>query len=854
MNYALLHVGLGYLRKHLLQSLLLVLGIALGVALVVSVDIANVSADRSLTLSAETLSGGVTHRITGAASGIDETIYTELTVGLGFSDAAPYVEDYVNVIRLDGRPVRLIGIDPLAGLYSAPGENGFFDFSPPGAMTELMTVPGTALVSAELASEAGVRVGDSIRLRYGARSFDVKVAGLIDSGDSNVSESLEGVIVTDITTAQELLHKPGVLTYIDLNLDEEQPGSAKTLERIRQSLPEGVRVETSGSLTESARGMTEAFELNLLALSLLALFVGLFLIYNTVTFSVLERRPVYGTLRSIGVTGRQIMIMVLAETLILGFIGSVIGIALGIILGRGIVGLVTRTINDLYFTLTVTGFSVSSYTIIKGIMLGLCASFLAAAIPSVEASRVMPAGVLRRSQIEGLVIKSIPYLTAFGLGFIGLGALLLYVRDSSLGLSLVSLFLILLGASFLVPFCTSVLMPVFSAIAGRAGVIMRMAPRNVVRSISRTGVAIASLTVAVSVIVSVDIMIGSFRTTVEDWLDYTLNADIFITLPSGNIGSDAGMDPEIRGMVKGFPGIERVAAARRVDLRSDQYGRFILLAVTEDIAVNNRKFLWSEAEGESLWNKVENGSVLISESFAYRNEITPGPGNTVLLPTDEGEREFPVAGVYYDYGSQAGVVLMSDAVYRRNWNDSRITSLAAYVSPGRDVGQTLNGLRSSLEPDYGLVFKSNRALKESAIDTFDRTFTITSALRILVIIVAFVGVLSSLMSLQLERVREFGVLRALGMTVSQMRRLMFVENGIIGLTAGVLSLPLGAALSLILIYVVNLRSFGWTLGFSASPRYFIEALVIAFAAALFAGIYPALRSGREKTAALIREE
>lgn len=856
MNYPLLKVGFSYVKKHLLQSSLLVLGIALGVALVVSVDLANRSADRSLVLSTEVFTGGITHRIRGDNEGIDEDLYRDLQVGLGIREIVPYVEDYVNAAGHGGRPLRLVGIDPFAELNSAsgPGPGGLFDRLPRGALVQLLTEQGTVLMSGNLASEFGVDAGDIVELDYGARRIRVRIAGLIDSGDKNITGGVDGVLITDISTAQELLDKRGVLTYIDLAIDSDTAEGVKTLGRIREILPPGVVIDHPGSVIDSTRRLTDAFELNLLALSLLALFVGVFLIYNTVTFSVLQRRPVYGTLRALGVTGRQILNMVLIETLVLGLIGSVAGVALGIILGRGIVGLVTMTINDLYFTLTVTDFSVSGYTLIKGALLGIFASFLAAVIPALEASRVEPAGVLRRSRLESLVIKSMPFLTLSGAGLIGLGALFLYMPPQSLGMSLVSLFLILLGASLLVPQGTRLLMRLFSVFVGRAGVISRMAPRNVRRSISRTGVAIASLTVAVSVIVSVDIMIGSFRTTVIDWLDYTLNADIFITAASGNISSSAGIDPELQGRVAVLPGIDRVAAARRVALRTREYGGFNLYAVTEDIAVKNRKFLWSEAGEAGLWRRVQNGSVLVSESFAYRNGIKPAPGGTVRLPVSGGLREFEVSGIYYDYGSQSGTVLIAAPVYRDYWKDTQISSLAVYVSPGHDVESILNRLRLSLAPEYNLIFQSNRALRESAIDTFDRTFTITSALRILVILVAFIGVFSSLMSLQLERVREFGVLRAVGMTTAQLRRMAFIENGIIGTAAGLFSLPVGVVLSLVLIYVVNLRSFGWTLEFAARPRYFIEAVVIALVAAVCAGIYPAFRMGREKTASLIRDE
>ncbi|MEQ9617598.1 MAG: FtsX-like permease family protein [Deltaproteobacteria bacterium] len=854
MNFSLLNVSIGYISKHGLQSFLLVLGIALGVALVVSVDLANQSANRSLALSTETLTGGFSHRITADGSGIEERLYRELTLVPGVRAISPHVEGYVKAPPLDGRTFRILGIDPLAGAGPGRGERSYMEYVPEGALDELLTEPGGVLVSGDISSKYELDVGTTLELEYGADTIAVRVIGIIDTGEESVPESLGGVFIADISTAQELLGKIGLLTYIDIAVDEDTPEGKAALSRIREILPAGARVERPGNLAESTRSMTRAFELNLLALSLLALFVGVFLIYNTVTFSVLQRREMYGTLRALGVTRRQVFGMVLSEALVIGLIGALAGLALGVLLGRGIVGLVTRTINDLYFTLTVTDFTVSYYTLLKGLLLGVAASVFAALIPAAEASGVKPAGAFRRSLLESSLLKSIPVLSLIGIALLLLGVFAIYLPGSGLGLSLVSLFLILLGSSFLVPLATNRLTRLYSVLLRRAGAVYRMAPGNIIRSISRTGVAIASLTIAVSVIVSVDIMIGSFRTTVADWLDYTLNADIFISMPSGSISGDAGIDPGIIDRLKGVPGVDRAATVRRVILNTPRYGRLNLVAVTEDVGIKNRKFLWSESGGADLWKKMQSGSVLVSESFANRNGIKHVPGAVVELPTDSGSMEFKISGVYYDYGAQGGIVLMSDELYREYWKDRLITSVAAFVSPGSDVGRVMEEMRNSISGRYNLTLRSNRGLKESAIDTFDRTFTITTALRILVVIVAFIGVLSSLMSLQLERAREFGVLRALGVTVSQLRRMTFLENGIIGLTAGMLSIPIGVVLSLILIYVVNLRSFGWTLEFSAEPRYFIEALVIALVAAVCAGIYPAFRIGKLNTASLMREE
>jgi len=297
-----------------------------------------------------------------------------------------------------------------------------------------------------------------------------------------------------------------------------------------------------------------------------------------------------------------------------------------------------------------------------------------------------------------------------------------------------------------------------------------------------------------------------------------------------------------------------VATARRLGLRSHAYGPFNLLAVTEDLAIKNKRFIWKETDAVVLWQSVLEGAVLVSEPFAYRNAIKPEYGNTVELLTDKGPKEFRVAGIYYDYGNQTGTVLMSDKVYRSLWNDDLVTSLAANVAPGKDAEKTADELALLLSEQYNLTVRSNRALKETALNTFDRTFKVTGALRLLVLVVAFIGVFSSLMALQLERVKEFGVLRAIGMTVSQLRAMTFLENGFIGVTAGLLSLPVGLLLSAILIYVVNPRSFGWTIDFVLKPSFILEGLAISVFAALCGGIYPAILIGRDKTAYLLREE
>ena len=854
MNYPLLHLTTGYIRKHLLQNVLLILGIAFGVALIVSVDIANQSASRSFMLSKELLSTKSTHHILGVYSDFDEQIYQDLRLKLGVHDLVPTVEDYVNVPELGGRAVKLLGTDFFADLLFYDNRQSAISNIAQHDLTELIAKPGTALISSQLAKSAGIDAGDIIEVNYGSKALSIKIIGLLDSKNDELSKSMGGLLLTDISTAQELLDKIGFLSQIDLLIDEDTPLGIQELELIRDYLPSGVEIKEKSLLIGSAKNLTRSFELNLLALSLLALFVGVFLIYNIVSFSVIQRRSIIGTLRSIGATRKQIFRMIISEALAIGIVGSLIGILGGIILGRSLVALVTRSINDLYFTLTVTNFTVSPETLIKGFVAGILAVLIASIVPAYEASLFRPINVLKRSSLEGFFAKSLRLLGLLGIGFIALGYVLIIASTKSLVLSLISVFLILLGASLLVPLCTALLMRLFSLILSPLGLIGRMSPRNIIRSTSRTAVAVASLTVAISVILSVSIMIGSFRSTVVNWLDSALTADIFISMDTPNISSQVGVPNEIIEQVKSYPEVARVATVRRILYDSPDYGLFNLVAVTEDLAVENREFVWSGSQNDILWDKMQSNSILISESFAYKNAIGPGDDTVITFQTDRGPKDFKVAGIYYDYGSQAGVVLISDELYRMLWDDDKITSLGLYVSDTKDIETTTELLRSGLSNYSNLVIRSNESLKKSAIRTFDRTFTVTSALRLLIAIVAFISVLSSLMALQLEREKEFGILRAVGMTVGQLRKMLFLENGLIGLASGLFSIPVGLALSLILIYVINLRSFGWTLNFTIEPKYFIEAVGIAMVASIAAGLYPAYLLGKEDVGKLIREE
>ncbi len=631
-------------------------------------------------------------------------------------------------------------------------------------------------------------------------------------------------------------------------------GDRQLLQSIGNLLPADARLQTVSARMGAVEQMTTAFRTNLTALSLLALVVGMFLIYNSMTFSVVQRRPLFGTLRSLGVTRGEIARLVLGEAAVIGLLGSLLGIGLGILLGQGAVRLVTQTINDLYFVVTVRGIVIPPESLVKGGLAGLAATLASAALPAWEASTVPPRLALTRSGLEDRARRLLPLLSLGGFVAIAGGTGLLLAPTRSLEISFAGLFLLTIGFALLAPLTTVVISRLVlrpaNALFGPPG---RLAPRSVTGALSRTAVAIAALMVAVSVVIGVGLMVGSFRSTVVSWLGQTLWGDVYVSAPALAANRSAQpLDPRVVQVLETWPGAQRWDILRSTDVQSPT-GPIAVTAVSDEDFTAPRIFVSTDGSREQVRVAVAKGAVLASEPLANRLNL-PAKGATVTLFTDHGVKTFPVAGIYRDYSNSGGTVMMGLDLYRQNWNDQTVTAGLLVLKPGGSVDQTVRDLRSALAGIQGVIVRPNAVLRSDAMAVFDRAFAITGALQLLAAIVAFIGVLSALLSLQLERAREMGLMRAVGLTVQQLRGLVFLETGLMGGVAGILAMPTGLALAIVLIFIINRRSFGWTMQLFPDPLVFLQALALAVVAALLAGVYPAIRLGRMAAAEALRSE
>jgi putative ABC transport system permease protein len=811
------------------------------------------------------VAGRATHQITAGPSGLDQDVYIRLRREGLVDAAAPVISEYISSPQLGGSLLQLLGIDPFVdapfreylGNEAGNQQGAKPRRQPAGALTAFLTHPGAIFISADLAQRFDLQdcasrpVPCEISLEAGGTRHTAVIAGLLQPSDPLSRQALENILLADVATAQEITGRLGRLDRIDLILPPTDP---ELEDQIREWLPAGAQLVEVEARQGTVEQMTAAFRVNLTALSLLALVVGLFLIYNTMTFSVVQRRPLFGTLRCLGATRREVFLLVAGEALLVGLLGAALGALFGIVLGQAALRLVTQTINDLFFVTTVRGVQIPITSLMKGAVLGVVATVAAASPPAWEAASVPPRLALSRSGLEMKARRAVIYAAVIGLILLGLGSIALLYPSRDLTLSFAATFAIIIGSALLAPLTTLALMrlslPVAGAIWGSLG---RMAPRNVISSLSRTSIAVAALMVAVSVTIGVSLMVSSFRYTVIAWLDQTLIGDVYISAPSlTSTQTSAPVEGEVIQQLENWPGVDQVYTLRSATVDSPM-GETHIAASSDERVSDHRSYLSTSVPVEQVKDEMRRGAVIISEPYANRMGIRK-PYRSLPLNTTQGIHEFPVVGVYYDYASTQGTVLMALDVYRQHWLDDEITAVALKLSPGTDVNEVVTDLRSALSNEQRLIIRANQTLRQEVLQVFDRTFAITRALQLLATVVAFIGVLSALLSLELERQRELGILRAVGLTTRQMWGLISLETGLMGAAAGLLAIPTGYLLSLILVYIINRRSFGWTLQMHVVLEPFLAAFIVAVGAALLAGIYPARRVSRMLAAEAIRYE
>jgi len=835
------------------QLALALVALAAGVATIVAVNIATASSRRAFELSMRAVNGPATQVITGGPGGLDEALYARLFTRGPLSGQpqpiyAPVVEGYVTV---RGQMMQLVGVDPFAsaaleGTHGALLTGGTDGDTTLTAPRRWFLDPGAVVMADATARQLGVSVGQLLTVDIGGVRRSATLVGLIGNhrpGDANL-------MLTDIAQAQEWLGLTGRLTRIDVRMPRGPVGRAELAE-LRRELPPGAQLEQAAGQVRETLDMTSAFSTNLTAMSLLALLVSALLIYGAVGFTVVQRRRSIAILRALGATRREVLTIVLSEAAVLGAAGAGLGVLLGLAVGHGLVRLVSQTVNDLYYVVSVQRVTLPAGTIVEALAAGLGTALIASLLPALEAAGGAPHLGLRRSVLEGRAAVVAHRLSWLSLALALIACALIVGSRRSVFAGFAALFLLLVSVAALTPSVLRALARLASKAISSVSSVGRLALEDVAASLSRTGVAVAALGMAVAAMIGVSIMVESFRVSLRHWLAQTMRADIYVAAPGPGAGRpERRIEPAVLDALIATPGVADHSASRSVVVRSSR-GDIALDAL--HLAPGSYAGIdLTAGDPRSVWTRYDRGALLLSDSLAWRLNLEPG--ERLSLTTASGAREFPIAGIYHEYGSGLGSAMMSLDVYRRLWRDDAVTAVGLYLEQGVDATEEIPRLEAAAGGRQALLIRSNADIRAMSLDIFDRTFIITRVLYWLAAGIAAIGLVSALLAWELDRARELSVLRALGLTPRGAAALVTAQTVFMGSAALLAAIPAGLIIAVVLTKVIDRRAFGWNIEMHLHAAQFLNALALALAAALIAGLYPAWRTSRAPIAAEMREE
>ncbi len=824
-------------------------GVAIGVAAVAAIHHANTSVTESFREAAASLSGRSDFVVTGVA-GVPLEALRSLSFLWGHGSFAPAVTGTAVVADGSGEIAEILGVDP-------GGDRVVRDIQLVGGQrVERLLAPDSVLVTVQFARRHRLAAGHNMDIVAGGVRRSVTVAGLLEL--SGVARAAGGdLIVTGIFTAQRLLGKEGLVDRVDIVLD---PGESpdRIAGQIRARLPAGLTLQPPGTSAATADRMVRAFRFNLNALGSLTLLVGVFLIANAVSISVLRRRPEIATLRALGTARGTIFAVFLAEGVAIGLVGTALGEIGGVFLARAALRSVAGTVSTIYMPtarITAAGYSMPA---LLAAAVGMVAAIAATLAPAAEATRIAPAPALRAGSIETIRRRRLAPRAAAGCGALVLAAAASRVPAVD-GFPLFGF-----GAVALVVAALALASPLFVRAAARAasrplarafGAAGRLATGFFGGSLARNAIAVAALAMALGMTLAMIVTVSSIRETVRVWVGQTLRSDLFVKAAAGRSRGFVGDLPaDVIDLLRAIPGVAALDPLRvrdAADGRGRPYtvgsGDFAVLA-----RIGGLPFLDGRDAREAAMAARANGDALVSEPYARRFGVAAG--GRVRLSTPRGDRDFRVEGVYRDYSNDKGTVMIDRGLYVSLFGDTRVTSVAVLAAPGTDPQELRRRILAAAQGRYALSVSTNGELRRAALAIFDQTFAVTRALEGIAVAVAILGIANALVASAVERRRSFGLLRAIGADARQIRESVLLEAALTGVVASLAAIGAAAAFAYLLLAVLNPQSFGWTVVLSVPGERLAGAVAVVLAASVAAGIFPGRLAAAVDPAAALAEE
>lgn len=824
--------------------LLTILGVALGVAAVLSIQIINRNAIAAFAGSVKAVSGEADLSVLGYTPNFPEDLYPRVLSTPGVQAAWPLWRAAVALPGDDGL-LDLIGVD-----FFTPVDIPWQGEPTDPAMA--LSQPGWVALTPLLAEHMGWRVGDAFTVSWGSRLVRLTVGALVDFHALNPLASPK-LAVMDLAQAQSLFGAAGVIHQIDVKLVDGADTAAMQA-RLQEHLGPAVRVVTPEQRQAQAKGLLAAFQLNLTALSLISLFVGVFLVYSSTQAALVRRREELGLLRSLGATRRQVFALIITEVGLLGGLGAALGLPLGYGVAQANVRLVSATLSNLYLLEEIARLEMTTWLYILGIGIGVGGAVVGALLPALDVARRDTRALLSAFTLHETVGSLAPRL-------FGLGVLLALAAAAWYGLHgrhwQHAGFVLAVALLLTLPLLTPLLVRELCARVRVRGFGLGYSLKGLGVRLQTTSVAVASLAVAVSMLIGITLMIGSFRQTLNVWIGASIQADVYIAPASWRgTGSDGGLEPHVMAALTGHPAVQAVDRLRRFhgytgDGQTATVRRITISGVDMGLRQGLSRFPLLPGAPANPYEAVrERHGLFVGETLARKAGVWAGDALPIHTPT--GVRNFPVVAVYYDYSAGDGAVAMDLRTLAQAFGPGPVSSTALYLRSGADVTAVVAELQAAL-PNAPLEVRSNRRLRDEVLAIFDQTFAITRLLQVMSLLIAVCGIALMLLVLTREQASELALCRSLG---ARGRQLFGVFVGK-GLSMGVMGLALGSVggvlLAGLLIYVINRAYFGWTIQPYADWALIGQQAATILGAAVLASLYPAFRARQVSVAALSRD-
>lgn len=842
-------VSVPRMQDHRLRTTLTVFGIALGVAMLVAVVIVNDSVVRGVAATVDDLAGKTDLQISAGTSGFNEELLDQVRTTPGVSRAAPILQQAVTIRDPGARGERLLvlGVDMLESDDAELRDYGSKEL---GAIRRdplvFLNSAHNILLSRSVARRFGYHLHDKLALATGSGVVRFDIWGFLD--DSGVGRAFGGAVAVMYYQAMQVAFDRGHnLDRIDLTTTDKAE-LPKLEARLHAALGDGFIVERPSRKGDRLAKMLLGVRSGLTIASLIALLVGAFLIHNTMAISVVQRRREIGILRALGTRQSEIVALLTLEGALLGAVGSVLGVALGIALSRVLLTATSSALNETYLQLATTTVSVDPSVIAGGLALGVFAATVASAVPARRAAKTRTAETLR----TGALMQPLPQAKGLSrndlIAFALLAAAFPLLRVPPAWQLPLGAFgataTMLAAAALLLPRLIQVVEPALRPWFNRLGVEARLANQNLPRDVGRTATTAGALMAGVGLVVAFGTFTHSFTKTLDDWISQTLPGDLFITQAASIGGTSLRNVPMADTLQDPLAAMPEVKTVRRVRIVEAPYHGYMVKVVSTDIDVFLRHARLTLLEGDQagVVAALRAGEIAVSENFA--RHFNAHRGDSIALSTDRGTRKFRVAGVVIDYTSDAGSVVFDRPTYIASFHDARVDTYELHLYNAADTEKVRRRVNAQFGETHDLFVLTNREFRAEVSRTTDQIFSLVRALELVALIVAVLGIVNTQLASVLDRVREIGVIRALGMRRAQVSRMIVIEAALVGAIGTLAGVLLGMALGYVLLDHINLVQTGWYFPYHLSISAILEVSALTLPAAALAGFYPAREAAR----------